>query len=266
MVLHKALKLSALLVCSGSAYAAFKIQQSDVQDLLKPLFFCRPSKVCAATIDYVSNWDDNWDKRAGEKSVATRHILLIRHGQYNMAGKTDLQKKLTNLGKEQAVFTGQRLKALGLNKKLTLITESSMTRAHETCELICQHLDPAIPRESSDMLREGAPVEPDPPVIHWQPEPKMFFIDGARIETAFRQFIHRAGADQPDESYELIVCHANVIRYFVCRALQLPQTAWLRMSLRHASITWLTIRPDGRVSLRCLGDAGHLPPDMLTFE
>ena len=34
----------------------------------------------------------------------------------------------------------------------------------------------------------------------------------------------------------------NVCRYFVCRALQFPPEAWLRISLKHASITWITIR------------------------
>ena len=33
-----------------------------------------------------------------------------------------------------------------------------------------------------------------------------------------------------------------VYRYFVCRALQFPPEAWLRISLKHASITWITIR------------------------
>ena len=44
-----------------------------------------------------------------------------------------------------------------------------------------------------------------------------FFQDGARIEAAFRHFFHRASPDQKEDSTEVIVCHANVIRYFVCR-------------------------------------------------
>jgi len=44
------------------------------------------------------------------------------------------------------------------------------------------------------------------------------FQDGARIEAAFRKFVHRADVDQAEDSYEIIVCHANVIRYFVCRS------------------------------------------------
>uniref|UniRef100_A0A915KZ39 Serine/threonine-protein phosphatase PGAM5, mitochondrial n=1 Tax=Romanomermis culicivorax TaxID=13658 RepID=A0A915KZ39_ROMCU len=87
---------------------------------------------------------------------------------------------------------------------------------------------------------------------------------GSRIEAAFRRYFYRANPDQINDSYDIIVCHANVIRYFVCRALQYPPESWLRMSLPHASITWIMIMGDGRVSLRCLGDSGHLSADMIT--
>ena len=46
--------------------------------------------------------------------------------------------------------------------------------------------------------------------------------------------------------------------------MQFPPEAWLRMSLHNSSITWVAIRPSGRVVLRALGDCGHIPPDKLT--
>lgn len=116
---------------------------------------------------------------------------------------------------------------------------------------------------SCDLLREGAPIEPVPPVTHWKPD-AVYHEDGARIEAAFRRYIHRADPRQKEDSYEIIVCHANVIRYFVCRALQFPPEGWLRIGLNNGSITWLTIRPSGRVALRTLGDSGFMPPDKLT--
>jgi len=45
-----------------------------------------------------------------------------------------------------------------------------MTRAMETCSLIQKHLPANLPLKSSDLLREGAPVSPDPPSRHWKPE------------------------------------------------------------------------------------------------
>ncbi|XP_030647390.1 serine/threonine-protein phosphatase PGAM5, mitochondrial isoform X2 [Chanos chanos] len=229
-----------------------------------------------------NGWDSNWDKRdpslmvnsrrkesAGDeantevennKPKATRHIFLIRHSQYNLNGNGDKERILTPLGREQAELTGQRLAALGL--KYDVLIHSSMARATETAHIISKHL-PGVELMSCDLLREGAPIEPIPPVSHYKPE-AVYHEDGARIEAAFRRYIHRADVKQKEDSYEIIVCHANVIRYFVCRALQFPPEGWLRLGLNNGSITWLTIRPSGRVALRALGDSGFMPPDKLT--
>nr|CAB3264803.1 serine/threonine-protein phosphatase PGAM5, mitochondrial-like [Phallusia mammillata] len=259
-------KMVGLAATGGATVSVIKYSGWNKKEQKSYNLFSPFLKTAHAAVSEASKWDNDWDKRACDKSTATRHIILIRHGQYNLAGKGDEERYLTSLGKEQASLTGLRLKELGLDKKLNLVTYSTMTRAKETCDLIYKQLDAPITLEKSDLLREGAPIEPDPPTPHWAPDPKTFFIDSARIETAFRHFMHRADPDQKDDSYEILVCHANVIRFFVCRALQIPPEAWLRISLRHASITSLSIRPNGKVSLKCLGDSGHLPPDKLTFE
>lgn len=111
---------------------------------------------------------------------------------------------------------------------------------------------------------------------------KKFYEDGARIEAAFRKYFHRADPDQKEDSYHVIVCHANVIRYLVCRsvitflpslnpiivryyrALQIPAEAWLRFSLNHASITWISITPSGRCVLRTFGDSGFMPVQVIS--
>jgi hypothetical protein len=50
------------------------------------------------------------------------------------------------------------------------------------------------------------------------------------------------------------------------RALQFPPEGWLRISLANTSITWLVIRPNGRVVLKALGDIGHLSPEKITYS
>lgn len=195
------------------------------------------------------------------KAKATRHIFLIRHSQYHVDASLEKDRTLTPLGREQAELTGLRLASLGL--KFNKIVHSSMTRAIETTDIISKHL-PGVCRVSTDLLREGAPIEPDPPVSHWKPEAVQYYEDGARIEAAFRNYIHRADAKQQEDSYEIFICHANVIRYIVCRALQFPPEGWLRLSLNNGSITHLVVRPDGRVALRALGDTGFMPPDKIS--
>ncbi|KAL4609671.1 serine/threonine-protein phosphatase PGAM5, mitochondrial-like [Arapaima gigas] len=231
-----------------------------------------------------NGWDYNWDKRdpnavmnsvkrrekemsdnlstelETKKPKATRNIILIRHSQYNVKGESDKDRFLTSLGREQAELTGQRLAALGL--KYDIMVHSSMTRATETANIISKHLLD-VEKVSCDLLREGSPIEPVPPAGQWKPE-SVYHEEGARIEAAFRRYIHRADVKQKEDSYEIIVCHANVIRYFVCRALQFPPEGWLRMGLNHGSITWLYVRPSGRVGLRMLGDTGFMPPEKLT--
>jgi len=227
-------------------------------------------------------WNRNWDHRDPSAIVdpdsfeeadeptrkemltrvtpkATRHIFLIRHGQYHLDSE---KKNLTDLGREQARLLGKRLAVS--DTKFDTVIMSTMNRATETANLMMEQMPP-IKSKSDSLLEEGAPYPPEPPLAHWRPKHKKFVEEGARIEAAFRRHIHRASYRQKEDSYELIVCHANVIRYFVCRALQFPPEGWLRMSLGNSSITWLVIRPNGHVSIRCIGDIGHLPADKVSF-
>lgn len=231
-------------------------------------------------------WDSNWDHRDPKaivkppkgskpeednkyneelekaKSKAVRHIFMIRHGQYFVDGATDKERVLTELGRKQADLTGQRLACLDI--KWDLLVRSTMTRAQETATLIQKHLPADLEVINCSLIEEGAPIPPEPPVGHWRPEPKQFFQDGARIEAGFRRYFYRAPPEQVRDSYTLLVCHANVIRYFVCKALQFPPEAWLRISLNHGSITWVSIMPNGNLVLRSLSDTGFMEPNHVT--
>ncbi|RMC05887.1 hypothetical protein DUI87_17431 [Hirundo rustica rustica] len=225
------------------------------------LLLLPPTASCPPTAGWIerpagtgSYWDSNWDRRLGDLASADRFILML-------SASETAKPRACDKCREQAELTGRRLASLGL--KFDQIIHSSMTRATETTEIISKHL-PGVKKISTDLLREGAPIEPDPPVSHWKPEAVQYYEDGARIEAAFRNFIHRADAKQEEDSYEIFVCHANVIRYIVCRALQFPPEGWLRLSLNNGSITHLVIRPNGRVALRTLGDTGFMPPDKIT--
>ena len=114
-----------------------------------------------------------------------------------------------------------------------------MSRAQETAKIIEKFL-PNVPVEDDGLLIEGAPIPPEPPIGNWRSERYVrwslkswkneilkfldkfdnlmqFYEDGPRIEAAFRRYFHRADPDQEKDSYTILVCHANVIRYFVCR-------------------------------------------------
>ncbi|XP_013404672.1 serine/threonine-protein phosphatase PGAM5, mitochondrial isoform X1 [Lingula anatina] len=230
----------------------------------------------------VLKWDYNWDKRepdtgggpldndqdrsfepklSSKKPTATRHLILIRHGLFNREGKCDdTQRELTELGREQAEFTGKRLKSLNL--PYTSLVYSTMKRATETAQIILKHLDPNLPVKSCDLLREGGTVPPEPAFGYWKAD-HLYYQEGARIEAAFRHYFHRADPSQKEDSYEILVCHANVIRYLTCRGLQLPPEVWLRFRVHHCSMTHIMIKPTGQVTALTIGEYSHLPPDKL---
>lgn len=212
----------------------------------------------------VTTQDDSEIQKHSSK--ARRHLFLIRHGKYEIKAKERDQQVLTQLGREQAEFTGKRLSELAKKFNYTKLHHSTMIRAVQTAEIIKSQLPADIPVHVDPLLCEGAPIPPEPPVGHWKPEQYQFFEDGSRIEAAFRKYFHRAPPEQLDDSYEIIVCHANVIRYFFCRAMQFPPEAWLRFDLGHGSITHIIIKPDGRVGCRAVGDVGFQPEPKISYS
>jgi serine/threonine-protein phosphatase PGAM5 len=151
------------------------------------------------------------------------------------------------------------------------------TRAKETADIIAKHLPGVTYAEPDPLLNEGRPCHHVPGTR--VNEKTIILTDDhhRRIEQAYQKYFYRSedfpalqageeedNHDHGDDNYhkhefEIIVCHANVIRYFLCRALQLPPEAWLRYCPFNCSMTYITIRPSGTVSCRMLGDVGHLP-------
>ena len=251
-------------------------------------------------------WDKNWDglepistgdkeedrrrKRQLRREGVTRHIILVRHGQYNEREKLDENRKLTPLGRQQADYTGRRLKKMieGVEEtgftgcKIKVIRVSNMARAKETADIIASHLSGVERGEPDPDLNEGRPAHNIPGGMASSSTIEKTDESHPRIEEAFRRYFYRnevsteanvSDSDFKDvfekdpnsgeqkegnrHEFEIIVCHANVIRYFVCRALQIPPEAWLRLCTFNCSLTYLTIRPTGTVSCRMLGGEYH---------
>lgn len=102
------------------------------------------------------------------KPTAVRHLILIRHGQYNLDGVTDVDRFLTDIGRKQAAQTGERLKILQI--PFDKMIRSTMTRAQETGKIIST-IVANVPIENCALIEEGAPIAPQPPIGHWRPEP-----------------------------------------------------------------------------------------------
>lgn len=285
MTIGSRLLKAALPIC-GAAAGTYLLTTEPAPPVRTALAFAKSPATGYQSFDDLfprGTWDDNWDfrkpaslvnKKKYEKASdeereamlkektakAQRTIILIRHGQYQLETK---DKFLTELGREQAICLGKRLATSGI--QFDRLIMSTMARATETANLILEQMPKDLEKRSCSLLEEGPPYPTVPEVSHWKPDKNEFFAEGARIESAFRKYIHRAEPSQEKDSVEIIVCHANVIRYFICRALQFPPEGWLRFSLGNCSITTVVIRPNGNVSIRSIGDVGHHPAEKITF-
>lgn len=264
----KAIKIAGAVSVASAAVYAYQDYTSSPSSISIATSHCLRDTQLLCKEPY-SKWNWNWDKRHtydvvdGTEKIIKKHYIFIRHGQYNINGYDDEEKYLTRLGREQAKMTGERLSKLGF--KYSRVVQSSMKRAKETCSIITDQISDLPIVETSDLLREGSPILPDP--LHRANEPELkYFSDAPRIESAFRKFVHRPSTsiDVDGDHAEIYVCHANVIRYFICRLGQFPPQGWLRMSLKHGSITWITVFSDGSAVINCIGDSGFMSSSKLS--
>ena len=231
--------------------------------------------------DKSSSWNANWDLREHAKvqPKVVHTVVLVRHGQYVTSNKStgdelldDSKRVLTAKGREQSALTGMRLQELvssSLLPPIDAVHFSTMARATETASILTkQLLDGPEPHKHlpCSLLREGAVFPPTPPSSAWQPSEESFVKDSLRAEAAFLTYLHRPDEHHSKSHTTLLICHGNVIRYLLLRALQLDPSAWLRLAVNNASITRIDIYENGNVSVKAVGECGHLPAHLVTYQ
>jgi serine/threonine-protein phosphatase PGAM5 len=187
----------------------------------------------------------------------TRTIYLVRHGAYDteQKGDEDVAKGLTPLGLAQARLVAARLR--GLPVTFSSFTVSPMLRARQTAAVIGQ-MFPQLTPQISPLLREVTPRT-------WRTDimktttPEAAAAAEAQLDQAFATFFIPA-ADH--DSTDLLVCHGNVIRYLVTKALGVDTQSWLGMAVAHCSLTIIQVTPKGTFKVLAVGDAGHIPPNL----
>lgn len=214
--------------------------------------------------------------------MALRHLYLVRHGQREPGlGPDALGPGLTVLGWKQAHQAAHRLAAL----KVDVIHTSSLRRTMETAQILAVEQS-SLPIRPSRLLWECIPALPAV-VIEWLkahpeaetdrlPEPirpwrgiLADLEDPGRLEADFEQareawekyFIPAKGKDRHD----ILVCHGNLIRYFVLRALQAPPENWINLEIYNSALSEIVVEGNGNIRLVSHNDSGHLHADQVTL-
>jgi serine/threonine-protein phosphatase PGAM5 len=203
--------------------------------------------------------DINAQETQGE-TKGIRTIYLIRHGDYNHEDNRDpdVGKELIPLGIAQARLVASRLKSLPV--KITSLISSTMTRARQTAMIINREF-PKLELRQYRLIRECTPPTWRKDIMERE-EPGEIKNCTDSLDAAFNKFFISSPDDE--DRNDIIVCHGNVIRYFVTKVLKVNTMAWLQMTISNCGLTVVKIKPDGKMRLVTFNDMGHLPPNMQT--
>jgi serine/threonine-protein phosphatase PGAM5 len=179
--------------------------------------------------------------------VGTRTLVFLRHGQY----EAESRGELTPLGREQARLTGKYLEAF----RFDLVWSSTLPRARETADIVAEQLGGMRVRHTG-LLREGLYTK----VEGYDVPASERRADRARADLAYAKIVRTSRSERT----ELVVCHGNLIRYLMCRALHTPISKWLRMTTSHCGLTRVIVRDTGAVRVVSYNETSHLPTKLVT--
>ena len=188
----------------------------------------------------------------GASRVAIRTIYLIRHGQYHQikdpsvtpdepavygvdADEIQRDGGLTPAGVRQAELTAQRLQAL----PISCIYSSTLLRAVQTAAIIAQVI-PGVTNTAHRDLWECIPHVPAKLAARAEEYPAVALKrDQEQANAAFARYFQPTDGDETADRHDVLVCHGNLIRYFVCRTLQVSLDAWINMYSHNCGVLML---------------------------
>jgi serine/threonine-protein phosphatase PGAM5 len=190
--------------------------------------------------------------------LGTRTLILVRHGQYGIEDGGSL----TDLGREQARVTGGWIFEHLDGQRIDALWSSTLPRARQTAGIIAQAVLPETSNGHSSkvrsvgVLREGIYSK----VKGYEVPASERQEDRERAEAAYARFFRTSRTDR----LEIVVCHGNLIRYLVCKAIEVPVARWTRMNSNHCSLTRILVRDSGAVRVVSYNETAHLPPKLVT--
>ncbi len=196
-----------------------------------------------------------------KRARGVHYLYLIRHGDYTWDSTVTDDSKgngLNALGHEQARLVAERL--AGLPVKLHSLVSSNYLRAAQTADDMSKILHMKVVVDT--LIHECTPhYEPRAGTLSEHREAAAVACE-ANLEAAYAKYF----VPTPDaDTYDVLVCHGNVIRWLTCKAIGNDVLNWRRLTIGNCSITALAVQPDGRVMLATYSDTGHIPPDKQTW-
>jgi serine/threonine-protein phosphatase PGAM5 len=182
-----------------------------------------------------------------------RYLYLIRNGHYAREDEGD--GSLTEFGKRQVQLTTQALQGFPFRA----IHYSPHQQVRETALAFAQAFqisdyETELLRQYNEQLKFGTLSRSMLMTAHT--------VQQQQLDAAVLQFITPPDSDQ--DWQEIIVCHANIIRDLICKALGVNPSTWAHMLINHCGISCLSVDEQATVELLSYNDVNHLPNSLHT--
>ena len=154
----------------------------------------------------------------------------MRHGQYDeLDSSSRAGGALTPLGRRQAKKTAAALRRL----EVAAIWSSTLLRAKETASFVAAK-QPRARLKRTKLLCEVIPTKLPPHIKLRIPiDATHIRDDKTRADRAYDTLFRTTKRSRT----EIVVCHGNLIRYLVCRALGIAPKLWMRLDSTHCGLT-----------------------------
>ena len=198
---------------------------------------------------------------AGRTGTGIHFVYLVRHGIYDLdttATDDRVANALNALGHEQARLIGARLAALPV--KFDRLISSEFLRAAQTADDMGKAMKMMPARDA--VLNECTSTNSNARIMAREKPEDVSACDSARVLGWERYF-----QPTPDhDTFDVLVCHGNVIRWTWMRAVGAEVKNWVNLDAGNASLTIISVRPDGSARPVMYSDVGHLPVEKQTWS
>ena len=198
---------------------------------------------------------------AARPGTGVHYVYLIRHGIYDRdttAANDSLANGLNALGHEQARLIGARLAALPV--RFDRLVSSGLLRAAQTADDMGAAMKMTPVRDA--VLNECTPTSSNARIMAGEKPDDVAACDSLRVVQWQRYFTPTPERD----TFDVLVCHGNIIRWTLLRAVDAATKDWANLDIGNASLTIIAVRPDGSIRPVIYSDVGHIPAAKQTWS
>jgi serine/threonine-protein phosphatase PGAM5 len=182
--------------------------------------------------------------------MSKRLFYFIRNAEYTR-NEGSAEGNLTYTGEEQAQHTAEALSHLSINN----VYCSPYAQVRQTTHIIALHLGLLV-RETR-LLRQYDTFQMEDGTLNRKQFLGVVHHQQKQLDEMYTMLV-QPPTDEHD-TIDVAICHANIIRDLICKALDIQPFSWANRGISHCGISIISIDSESKVELLAYNDVKHLP-------